>query len=140
MRDAETFERLSDHFFATFPQLEGLRFTHRWAGVIDTSTRFAAFYGTARDNRVAYAAGFTGLGVAAARFAAEVVLDLLEQRDNERTRLRMVRDRPLPFPPEPIAAMGINATRWSLDRADHTRGRRNMLLKTLDALGLGFDS
>jgi len=137
---AETYERLAGHFFTTFPQLEGLRFTHRWGGVIDTSTRFAAFYGTARDNRVAYAAGFTGLGVAAARFAGEVVLDLLERRDNERTRLRMVRERPLPFPPEPIAAMGINATRWSLDRADHTRGRRNMLLKTLDALGLGFDS
>jgi len=68
------------------------------------------------------------------------MLDQLEQRDNERTRLRMVRERPLPFPPEPAAAIGINATRWSLDRADHTGGRRNMLLKTLDALGLGFDS
>ena len=84
--------------------------------------------------------GFTGLGVAATRFAGEVMLDQLERRDNERTRLRMVRERPLPFPPEPVAAIGINATRWSLDRADHTGGRRNMLLKTLDALGLGFDS
>jgi hypothetical protein len=52
----------------------------------------------------------------------------------------MVRKRPLPFPPEPAASMGINATRWSLDRADHNKGRRNLLLKTLDALGLGFDS
>jgi glycine/D-amino acid oxidase-like deaminating enzyme len=136
----ESFERLASHFFTTFPQLEGLRFSHKWAGAIDTSTRFCAFFGTARDGRVAYAAGFTGLGVAATRFAAEVMLDQLEQRDNERTRLRMVRERPLPFPPEPVAALGINATRWSLDRADHERGRRNLLLKTLDALGLGFDS
>ena len=68
------------------------------------------------------------------------MLDLLERRDTERTSLEMVRKRPLPFPPEPVAAMGINATRWSLDRADHNRGRRNLLLKTLDALGLGFDS
>ncbi|KRE22516.1 FAD-binding oxidoreductase [Agromyces sp. Soil535] len=136
----ESYERLAAHFFTTFPQLEGLRFSHRWAGAIDTSTRFCAFFGTARDGRVAYAAGFTGLGVASTRFAAEVMLDQLEQRDNERTRLRMVRERPLPFPPEPAAAIGINATRWSLDRADHTGGKRNMLLKTLDALGLGFDS
>ena len=136
----ESYERLAAHFFTTFPQLEGLRFSHRWAGAIDTSTRFCAFFGTARDGRVAYAAGFTGLGVAATRFAAEVMLDQLEQRDNERTSLRMVRERPLPFPPEPVAAMGINATRWSLDRADHSGGKRNMLLKTLDALGLGFDS
>ena len=68
------------------------------------------------------------------------VIDLLERRDTERTSLEMVRKRPLPFPPEPVAAMGINATRWSLDRADHNEGRRNLLLKTLDALGLGFDS
>ena len=29
------------HFFETFPQLDGVRFTHRWGGVIDTSTRFS---------------------------------------------------------------------------------------------------
>ena len=136
----ESFEKLASHFFTMFPQLEGVRFTHRWAGAIDTCSRFCAFYGTAREGRVAYAAGFTGLGVAATRFAGEVMLDLLEGTPTERTSLRMVREKPLPFPPEPAAAVGINATRWSLDRADHRGGRRNLLLKTLDALGLGFDS
>jgi glycine/D-amino acid oxidase-like deaminating enzyme len=136
----ETWERLASHFFTTFPQLEGLEFSHKWAGAIDTSTQFTAFFGTARNRRVAYAAGFTGLGVGSTRFAGEVMLDLLEGADTERTGLRMVRRRPLPFPPEPAAAIGINATRWSLDRADHDGGRRNLLLKTLDALGLGFDS
>ena len=136
----ETWARLASHFFTTFPQLEGLRFSHQWAGAIDTSTQFTAFFGTARDRRVAYAAGFTGLGVGSTRFAGEVMLDLLDGVQNERTRLEMVRKRPLPFPPEPAASIGINATRWSLDRADHNRGRRNLLLKTLDALGLGFDS
>ncbi|MFT4229950.1 MAG: FAD-binding oxidoreductase [Microbacterium sp.] len=136
----QTWETLASHFFTTFPQLEGLRFSHKWAGAIDTSTRFCAFYGLAREGRVAYAAGFTGLGVGAARFAAEVMLDLLSGEETERTALKMVRERPLPFPPEPAAAIGINATRWSLDRADHNGGRRNLLLKTLDVLGLGFDS
>lgn len=136
----QSYEKLAGHFFTMFPQLEGLRFTHRWAGAIDTCSRFCAFYGSARGGRVAYAAGFTGLGVAATRFAAEVMLDLLAGAETERTALRMVREKPLPFPPEPAASLGINATRWSLDRADHDRGRRNLLLKTLDALGLGFDS
>ena len=139
-RRPETWQTLASHFFTTFPQLEGLQFSHQWAGAIDTSTQFTAFFGTARDHRVAYAAGFTGLGVGSTRFAAEVMLDLLERRENERTQLEMVRKRPLPFPPEPAASIGINATRWSLDRADHNGGRRNLLLKTLDALGLGFDS
>jgi len=38
------------------------------------------------------------------------------------------------------ASVGIQATRWSLDRADHAAGRRNVFLKTLDKLGLGFNS
>jgi glycine/D-amino acid oxidase-like deaminating enzyme len=136
----ESFQKLASHFFTTFPQLEGARFSHRWSGAIDTSTRFCAFYGVARRGSVAYAAGFTGLGVGAARFAANVMLDKLSGEQTERTELRMVRERPLPFPPEPAASMGINATRWSLNQADHNGGKRNVLLKTLDALGLGFDS
>lgn len=132
--------RLASHFFTTFPQLEGLRFTHRWAGAIDSSTRFCAFFGTARRGRVAYAAGFTGLGVGASRFAADVMLDQLDGHETERTDLQMVRERPAPFPPEPVASLGIQLVRASMDRADHREGRRNLLLKTLDAFGLGFDS
>jgi glycine/D-amino acid oxidase-like deaminating enzyme len=135
-----TYRRLAEHFFITFPQLDDVRFSHRWAGAIDTNTRFCAHWGLARDARVAYVNGFTGLGVGAARFAADVCLDLLEGSPTPRTELQMVRERPLPFPPEPLASVGIQATRWSLDRADHSAGRRNFFLRTLDALGLGFDS
>jgi len=135
-----TWEKLAGHFFTTFPQLEGLKFTHKWAGPIDSSTQFCAFFGTARKDRVAYAAGFTGLGVGATAFAADVLLDLLSGVETERTRVEMVRKRPLPFPPEPLASLGINLTRWSMDRADHNEGKRNFILKALDAVGLGFDS
>nr|WP_238338270.1 FAD-dependent oxidoreductase [Pedococcus badiiscoriae] len=135
-----TFDRLAGHFFDTFPQLEGLRFSHQWGGAIDTCTRFCAFYGTAHRGRVAYAAGFTGLGVGATRFGAQVMLDLLGGRHTERTRLRMVREKPLPFPPEPLAYTGIQLTRWSLASADRHEGRRNLWLRTLDRAGLGFDS
>ncbi len=136
----DTYRRLAAHFFLTFPQLHDVRFSHRWAGAIDTNTRFCAHWGAAHGGKVAYVNGFTGLGVAAARFAADVCLDLVEGKQTARTELEMVRQKPLPFPPEPLASVGIQATRWSLDRADHHGGRRNILLKTLDRLGLGFDS
>ncbi len=136
----ETYRRLASHFLTTFPQLEGIRFSHQWAGAIDTSTQFCAFHGLARQGRIAYASGFTGLGVGATRFAAEVMLDRLSGLSTPRTALSMVRKKPLPFPPEPLASAGIQLTRWSLDRADHRHGRRNLLLRSLDALGLGFDS
>ena len=76
----------------------------------------------------------------ATRFGAEVMLDLLDGVDSERTGLEMVRTKPLPFPPEPFAWAGIQLTRRSLAAADRNQGRRNAWLRTLDRLGLGFDS
>ena len=137
---AATHQVLAEHFFETFPQLEGLGFSHSWGGVIDTCTRFTAFHGTAYDGSVAYALGFTGLGVGATRFAAEVALDQLAGLETERTALRMVREKPLPFPPEPVRWAGIGLTTWSLARADANGGRENLWLRTMDRLGLGFDS
>jgi glycine/D-amino acid oxidase-like deaminating enzyme len=138
-RDA-THTLLAGHFLTTFPQLAGIRFTHRWGGVIDTCTRFSAFFGTAYADRAAYALGYTGLGVAASRFGAQVMLDLLAGEQTERTRLAMVRERPLPFPPEPVRYAGVQLTRWSLALADRRAGHRNAWLRTLDRMGLGFDS
>ena len=135
-----TFAKLSQHFFTTFPQLEGLRFTHRWGGAIDTCSRFSVFFGTALGGRVAYAAGYTGLGVGATRFGARVALDLLDGRETEATRLDYVRRRPVPFPPEPLRFAAIALTRNRLAAADLNQGRRGLWLRTLDRLGLGFDS
>lgn len=136
---AATHERLAGLFLEAFPQLDDVRFSHTWGGMIDTCTRFAAFYGTALAGRVGYAAGFTGLGVGATRFAADVLLDLLSGESTERTELEMVRRNPVPFPPEPVRWVGIEATRRSLARADET-GRENLWLRATSALGLGFDS
>jgi glycine/D-amino acid oxidase-like deaminating enzyme len=136
----QTFELLAEHFFDTFPQLEGISFTHRWGGVIDTSSRISVFFGTALGGAVAYAAGYTGLGVAATRFGAQVMLDLLDGRDTDRTRLSMVRWKPVPFPPEPLRAAVINLTRASYAQADRNEGRENLWLRALHRMGLGFDS
>jgi glycine/D-amino acid oxidase-like deaminating enzyme len=135
-----TTRKLAEHFFQTFPQLDGLRFTHQWGGAIDTCTRFCAFFGTAHRGDVAYALGYTGLGVGATRFGAQVMLDLLDGEPTPRTSLRMVRSRPLPFPPEPLAYAGIQLTRRSLAQADERQGERNLLLRTMDRFGVGYDS
>jgi glycine/D-amino acid oxidase-like deaminating enzyme len=135
-----TFVKLAEHFFDTFPQLEGIGFSHRWGGAIDTCSRFCAFFGTAHQGRVGYALGYTGLGVGASRFGARVMLDLLAGQPTDLTQLQMVRTKPVPFPPEPFAYLGVQATRWSLARADGHAGKRNLWLRALDAAGLGFDS
>jgi glycine/D-amino acid oxidase-like deaminating enzyme len=136
----ESSERLAEHFLQTFPQLSGIRFSHAWGGAIDTCSRFSAFWGTAHEGRVGYVAGYTGLGVGASRFGAATMLDLIDGRSTERTELEMVHTKPVPFPPEPVRSWGIGLTTASIRRADENEGRRNVWLRTLDRLGLGFDS
>ena len=135
-----SFALLAEHFFQAFPQLEGLRFTHAWGGAIDTCSRFSPFWGTTHNGKTAYTMGYTGLGVGATRFGAQVMLDLLDGKNTERTELEMVRTKPLPFPPEPLRSIGINLSRWSLAKADDNQGKENLWLRTMDWLGLGFDS
>ena len=137
---APTFRTLAANFAATFPQLEGIRFTHRWAGAIDTCSRFCVTFGRALGGRAAYAVGYTGLGLAATRFGARVALDLVHGRDTELTRLELVRSRPIPFPPEPVRYAVVQATRRALARADERQGRRGLWLRGLDRIGAGFDS
>ena len=138
--DAQTYAHLAEAFLETFPQLKGIKFTHGWGGAIDTCSRFSPFWGKAYGGRVAYVMGYTGLGVGSTRFGAQVMLDLLDGVDNERTRLTMVRKKPWPFPPEPFRFIFIRLTQWSINRADEKQGKRNLWLRLLDLLGLGFDS
>lgn len=139
-QNPESHLTLARHFFETFPQLEGLRFTHRWGGAIDSTSRFTPVFGTAFDGRLAYALGYTGLGVASSRFGAQVALDLVHGRDTELTRLRMVRRRPLPFPPEPLRWLAVRITQSELARQDRNGGKRSPWLRLLDRIGMGFAS
>jgi glycine/D-amino acid oxidase-like deaminating enzyme len=139
-RRPASFALLHEHLLATFPALEGIGITHAWGGPIDTCSRFCVTFGRALGGSAVYAVGYTGLGVAATRFGARTALDLLDGADTERTRLKLVRSRPLPFPPEPARWAVIQATKLALARADEHGGRRGPWLRLLDRLGLGFDT
>lgn len=138
-RRASSHELLAQQFFTTFPQLAGIRFTHKWAGIIDSTSRFTPAIGTAMHGRLAYAVGYTGLGTASSRFGAETMLDLLAGESTERTNLTLVRRKPFPFPPEPLRYPLIQFTRAQLAKEDLT-GKRGAWLKVLDHFGLGFNS
>jgi glycine/D-amino acid oxidase-like deaminating enzyme len=135
-----TFARLEAQFLRAFPQLDGLRFPHRWGGAIDTTSRFTVTFGRLMGGRVIYALGYTGLGVGASRWAGGVVRDHILRPAEDRLRLRIVTSPPVPFPPEPLRTLAVDAVRNELDRADRNEGRRGLILKTLDVMGIGFDS
>ncbi|MGZ9159541.1 MAG: NAD(P)/FAD-dependent oxidoreductase [Candidatus Limnocylindrales bacterium] len=139
-RRPQTFAKLGAQFFRAFPQLDGLDFPYRWGGAIDTTSRFTVTFGQTMGGRVTYALGYTGLGVGASRWAAGVVRDFLLRPNEDRLRLRIVHSPPVPFPPEPLRSVAVDTVRHELDRADRNEGRRGVILQTLDALGIGFDS
>jgi glycine/D-amino acid oxidase-like deaminating enzyme len=139
-RRAATFERLEAQFLRTFPQLEGIAFPYRWGGAIDTTSRFTVTFGRLLGGRVTYALGYTGLGVGASRWAAGVVRDMILRPDEDRLRLRLVTSPTIPFPPEPLRSLVVDVVRHELDRADRDGGHRGLILRTLDAIGIGFDS
>jgi hypothetical protein len=60
--------------------------------------------------------------------------------DSDLLRLRFVRSSPFPIPPEPLRGPAVALMRRELDRADRDAGRRSLFLRTMDALGIGFDS
>lgn len=135
-----SFAGLSQRFFTAFPQLEGIQFTHRWGGAIDTCSRFFAFYGKTLDGRVSYAVGHTGLGVGASRFAARIGLALLDGTDPDLLSMEYVGRKPVPFPPEPVRWATIELTRNRLAEADRRDGEEGLWLRLLTRLGIGFDS
>ena len=139
-RRPATFATLEAHFRETFPQLGDVRFTSRWGGAIDTSTRFCVTFGETLGGRVVYALGYTGLGVGAARWAGGVVRDLLIRPDSDLLRLRFVRSSPFPIPPEPLRTPSVALMRHEIAKADANEGRRSLVLRALDAIGIGFDS
>jgi glycine/D-amino acid oxidase-like deaminating enzyme len=135
-----TFELLARQFVETFPQLDGIRFTHRWGGAIDTSTRFSVTFGETLGGRVHYALGYTGLGVGATRWAAGVLRDMVLDPSSDVLKLRFVRSRPFPIPPEPVRTPAVEVMRRAVIAADANEGRRGLFLQAMDALGIGFDS
>ncbi len=130
--------QLAKEFLETFPQLQGIRFTHRWSGIIASSTRFCMTPGTAFDAKVAWSIGYTGLGVGATRFGARVGLELLGYDPSEILEMQFVRKPSMAWPPEPFRWAGVTLTRSEMARADRNDGRRGLWLKLLDRLKLGF--
>ncbi len=132
-------ELLANQFHQTFPSFEGVNFEYKWAGMIDSTSRFTPYFGNAYQGRVAYAVGYTGLGVGASRFGAKICLDMLYSKDSPLLQLEMVRKKPFPFPPEPLRFLAVEFTRKQLQKED-ANGHRSLWLKVLDSLHVGLNS
>jgi glycine/D-amino acid oxidase-like deaminating enzyme len=136
--DPARFEGIAAYFFTIFPQLKGLRFSHRWSGAIGASRDHCMHFGQAMKGRVAWVQGYSGQGVTPCRFGARGGLALLGIGETELARLAFVKRRPAHWPPRPLRWLGANITFPALDKADRNQGKKGLWLKMLDRTGFGI--
>jgi len=138
MNATARYEQLAKEFFEMFPQLDDVKFSHQWGGIIATSTRFCMVPGVAYGGRLAWSVGYTGHGVGASRFGARIGIELLGYEPSDVINMQFVTRKSLPWAPEPFRWFGVKFTQNALMKADRNGGKRGLWLKFLDMLGLGF--
>ena len=133
------YAELRESFRRHFPALAEVEFPYAWGGPICSTTRFTPFFGSARRGRVLYGLGYTGHGIAFTHLAGQILAHMALGRPTPLLDLKMVRRKPFPYPPEPFRSLAVAAVTRALRRVD-AGGRPSLLLRLLDAMGIGLSS
>ena len=133
------YAELRESFVRHFPALEGLAFPYAWGGAICATTRFTPFFGRARGGRVLYSLGFTGHGLATTHLAGKILAHIVLERGSPLLDLKLVKEKPFPYPPEPLRGWAVQMVSRALRRVDQGE-KPSALLRLLDALGIGLSS
>jgi glycine/D-amino acid oxidase-like deaminating enzyme len=133
------YDELRWSFAQHFPDLATLAFPYAWGGPICATTRFTPFFGSALRGRVFYGLGYTGHGLGTTHLAGQILAHMTLGRASRLLDLRLVREKPFPYPPEPFRTWAVRAVTHALRRVDAGRGP-GLLLRVLDALGIGLSS
>lgn len=134
--------RMTETFTETFPQLQGVRFTHHWGGPVGITASFLPIFGTLEQGRIHYGLAYNGHGVAPTHTGGKVLRDKILGKSSEYTELCFVDGREPAFPPEPLRWAGAELTRRALLRQDaqFARGEGSgemdpLLLRVVNRLG-----
>lgn len=133
------YEELKHSWQRHFPELKDLNFPYRWGGPIASTTRLTPFFGTLHGGNVIYGLGYTGHGIGSTRVAGKILAHLCLARPSELLNLKLVKEKPFPYPPEPFRKIAVKVVTGSLKRVDQGE-QPGALLKLLDIFGIGFSS
>jgi glycine/D-amino acid oxidase-like deaminating enzyme len=100
--DDTIFSKLRDDLRATFPQLEGVRFTHAWGGPVSVTLDLFPAIGHAGGGDWVFSLGCVGHGVSTSHLHGKTLADLVLERDTDLTDTFFVDRRILPMPPGPL--------------------------------------
>ncbi|MDU0113243.1 FAD-dependent oxidoreductase [Psychrosphaera aquimarina] len=134
-KTAVPYVRLVDSLYKTLPTLKGIKISHAWSGPIALTTRMAMHFQHYHKGKMVYVGGYSGFGVTASRFAAKMVLAIVDNEDIPGKNLSFTRTQPLWLPPEPFRWIGSKITMYALDTCDEKKGWRIPWLKFVDWMG-----
>jgi glycine/D-amino acid oxidase-like deaminating enzyme len=131
-RDEAAWRHLEEHAAFLFPSLAGVRVTHRWGGPISVTANLTPTLGRLGDPRAVYSLGCIGHGVSASHLHAQVLRDLLLERQSDLLDCPFVNRRVIPWPPEPLRMTIALAIRgalqlqdWACERGPHAGATRD---------------
>src|SRR5205807_2169809 len=112
--DAPTAGRAEAGLRRLLPGLDGARVERAWGGPIDVSADHLPFFGTKRDTRIHYGAGYSGHGVGPSWLGGQILASLVVGADDVWTRLPLATRRVPSLPPEPLRRLGGGLVRASI--------------------------
>ncbi len=121
----QTFETLEQDVQLIFPQLRGIKFTHRWGGPVSVPMDMAPAIGTIGDARALYSLGCVGHGVSMTQLNGATLADLVLERKTDLTDIWFINRNTIPWPPEPLRFIASQAIRGYL-RLEDWGYERNM--------------
>ena len=133
--DAPTAGRAEAGLRRLLPGLDGARVERAWGGPIDVSADHLPFFGTKRDTRIHYGAGYSGHGVGPSWLGGQILASLVVGADDVWTRLPLATRRVPSLPPEPLRRLGGGLVRASIMacEAAEEAGRRPPLAARVGA-------
>ena len=112
---APAIERLQRSLLQTFPQLEGVRFTHAWGGTMGFTMDFMPSVGALEDaDNVFYAAGFNGEGVVMTQLAGRIAAELVAGEESPLHHLPIVNHRIPYVGHEPLRYAAVKLYEYAL--------------------------
>jgi len=107
-----------------YPMLEGVRITHDWSGAIDRSVTGVPLIGyTGGRRHIVHAVGWSANAVGPARVGAKMIASLVQERDDEWSRSKLLSVRHEKFPPEPIRFAGAHVVRRGVVAKEEAENR-----------------
>ncbi len=101
--------RLESDIFEIWPQLEGIKITHRWGGTLAMTMDFRPTIGVMGDNQnIYYGVGYSGHGLSWSQLAGKIIGQLYAGEESDLTRYDCTNRVPPYVPPEPLRKIGFH--------------------------------